>query len=344
MATQAQPVTAPALDFAVVGAAKAGTTALFNLLRTHPGLYLPEGKELPYFVTPKHAYFESPAEFFADAFQGRGPGQLCGTVTPQYLFGALVGLRTGQSVPPGAAETIVPSRIRDAYPEARLIAILRDPVARARSHHRMSTMRGFEQRPFDLAIDELLRPEALSESRARPGEVSGYVVLGEYARLLEGFYETFPREQLLVLFHDDLERDPAAVCEAAFAFLGVDPGFRPPNLGRRYHEGGSRRRFAWLDLTTWQHAAARSAALRRLWHSLPPSLRLRVLKRFGLASRRLFMWNRVPADATADPDPPSEETLARLRAHYREDGQRLRELLGATPSWEEDDPGAEREA
>ena len=50
---------APGLDFVIVGAAKAGTTALFHLLRTHPGLFLPEGKELPYFVAPKHTYYES---------------------------------------------------------------------------------------------------------------------------------------------------------------------------------------------------------------------------------------------------------------------------------------------
>lgn len=333
-ATLTRPVGAPPLDFFVVGAAKAGTTALFHLLRTHPELCLPEGKELPYFVTPKHAYYESPAEFFADAFRHRGEGQLCGTVTPQYLYGALLGPeRTAEA--PRSPETTIPGRIRDAYPGARLIAILRDPAARARSHHRMSTMRGFEQRPFDLAVEELLTPGALAESRARPDEANGYVVLGEYGRLLGGYFDVFGREQLLVLFHEELERDPAAVCAAVFAFLGVDPEFRPPNLGRRYHDGGSRRRFAWLDLTRWQRAARGSAALSGLWQRAPRPLRLRILRRFNLASRRLFLWNRVPVDAVKEPDTPSAETLARLRDHYREDERRLRELLGGPPPWAE---------
>jgi hypothetical protein len=333
-------VGAPALDFVVVGAAKAGTTALFYLLRTHPELFLPAGKELPYFVAPKHTYYESPTEFFADAFASCNGAQLCGTVTPQYLYGALLGPDAQRvTAPPGISEKAIPERIRDAYPEAKLIAILRDPVARARSHHRMSTMRGFERRAFDTAIDELLEPDALAESRARPNETNNYVVIGEYARLLRGYFEVFPREQLLVLFQDQLEGDPEAACASVFAFLGVDPGFRPPNLGKRYHDGGSRRRFAWLDISTWQRRARDSAALRGLWRRVPRSLRLRVLRRFNLTSRRLLLWNRVPVEAGAEPDPPRPETLARLRDHYRDDGGQLRELLGAVPPWEEPERG-----
>ena len=333
MAAPAPTDNAPSLDFAVVGAAKAGTTALFNLLRAHPQLYLPEGKELPYFLTSEHAYYDSAPAFFAEAFRDRGPGQHCGTVTPQYLYGTLVGDRTAAQ----PAETAIPARIRDAYPEVKLIAVLRDPVARARSYHRMSRMRGQEPRPFDLAIEELLKPDALAEARARPHVKNSYVVLGEYGRLLRGFFDVFPREQLLVLFHDELERDPAAVCATAFSFLGVDAGFRPENLGHRYNEKGSRRRFAWMDLTTWQRAAVRSATLKGIWRRVPPALRLRILNRFDIAVWRLFLWNRVPVDSRVDPDPADAETLARLRDHYREDGRRLRELLGVTPPWEEDE-------
>ncbi len=331
----------PGLDFAVIGAAKAGTTALFHLIRTHPELYLPEGKELPYFVSPRHSYYESPAQFYAGAFGGRRSGQLCGTVTPQYLYGALLGPDDERvTAPRGESERLVPERIRDVYPEARLIAILRDPVARAHSHHRMSRMRGFEGRPFDTAVAELLEPDALAASRERPTEINGYVVLGEYARLLQGYLDVFPREQLLVLRHDRLASDPGAVCGEVFAFLGVDPDFAPPNLGRRYHEGANRRRFGWLDLTSWQQEARRSSALTDLWQRLPRGFRRRALERYNLASRRLQLWNKAPADAEPEPDPPSEETLARLRAHYRNEERRLQALLGAAaPS-----AGAKRES
>lgn len=331
---------APGLDFVVIGAAKAGTTALFHLLRTHPQLCLPEGKELPYFVAPKHTYYESPETFFADAFGPRAPGRLYGTATPQYLYGALLGADAERvTAPPGESETLVPRRIRDAYPEAKLIAILRDPVSRARSHHRMSTMRGFEQRPFDRAIEELLTPDALRKSRARPSEINGYVVLGEYGRLLRGYLEVFPREQLLVLSHEDLDDDPAAVCRQVFAFLGVDPEFTPPNLGRRYHEGGTRRRFAWMDVASWQSTVRRSGGLRRAWQLLPRRLRLGALRRFNRVERRLFFWNRVPVEPTREPDPP-EKTLARLCEHYREDRAQLEQLLRPAPPPAADGPAA----
>jgi Sulfotransferase family len=329
------------LDFVVIGAAKGGTTALFNLLRAHPELYLPESKELPYFAVPRHAYYSSPAEFFAEAFRRRGERQLCGTVTPQYLYGALLGPQPAGAGAAGPSERIVPNRIRSAYPDVKLIAILRDPVARARSYHRMSRMREHERRPFDLAIEQLLEPAALAASRAGPRVNNSYVVLGEYGRLLQGYLDVFPREQLLVLFHEDLERDPAAVCERAFAFLGVDPDFNPPNLGHRYNEGSSRRRFEWLDLTRWQRTAARSATLRGLWQRVPLSLRRRILDWFKLAVWRLFLWNRVPAEgAGPDPDPAGAETLARLRAHYRDDEQRLSEQLGVVPPWARGEPEA----
>jgi Sulfotransferase domain len=329
-----RPPSAPGLDFVVVGAAKAGTTALFNLLRAHPELHLPEGKELPYFVSAEHDYYDSAASFYADAFRERRPGQLCGTVTPQYLYGALLGAGGGQD------ETAIPRRIHDAYPEARLIAVLRDPVARARSHHRMSRMRGFDSRGFDEAIAELLAAAALADSRARPSETNSYVVHGEYGRLLGGYLDAFPREQLLILFHEDLERDPAAACEAVFSFLGVDPGFRPPNLGRRYNEGAGRRRLAWLDPIAWQRAAVRSAVLRGLWRRLPAALRRRALGRFNLVSRRLFLWNRVPVGSGEDPDPVSAETRAALRAHFREDEAGLRARLQTAPPWSAPPPAS----
>jgi hypothetical protein len=325
----------PSLDFAVIGAAKAGTTALFSLLQAHPELHLPPGKELPYFASPSHSYYDSATEFYAEAFRDSGPAQLCGTVTPQYLFGALLGPPGERDAAPGAAERIIPSRIHDAYPEARLIAVLRDPAARAYSQYRMLALRDRDGRTFDAAVAEQLQPEALAAARAQPGAMhESYVVLGEYGRLLQGYFDVFEREQLLVLFHDELERDPAAVCERAFAFLGVDPGFRPPDLGRRHNEGASDRRFAWLDPTRWQRAAARSATLKRLWQRAPRASRRRILEKFDLASWRLFLWNRVPADAGPGPGPAGPATLERLRAHYREDGRRLRELLGGAPPWE----------
>jgi hypothetical protein len=326
------PPNRPNLDFAVIGAAKAGTTALFNMIRTHPRLHLPGRKEIPYFAWQGHSYYDSAADFFADAFEDRGEGQLCGTVSPQYLYGTPVGPGANGELPT-PDETTIPRRIRNAYPEAKLIAILRDPVARARSYHRMSTLRGQEDRSFEVAIEKLLEPAALAESRAQPNVLNNYVVLGEYGRLLQGYFDVFPPEQLLVLFHEDLERDPAATCATVFEFLGVDAGFRPPNLGQRYNEGGSRRRFEWLDLTVWQQAAARSTVLKRPWRLLPRSLRWRILKGFDLAVWEVFLWNRVPGDAPAE-SRPDEETLTRLRAHYQEDTEQLRGMLEAPLPWE----------
>ena len=88
-------------------------------------------------------------------------------------------------------ESTVPSRIHERLPHVRLIAILRDPVARAISHHQMAVMNGLDKRTFNDAIDELLRPESLRDARQHPQETTGYVAWGEYGRILAAYFDVF---------------------------------------------------------------------------------------------------------------------------------------------------------
>ncbi|MCP9488895.1 MAG: sulfotransferase [Solirubrobacteraceae bacterium MAG38_C4-C5] len=126
----------------------------------------------------------------------------------------------------GTGDADVPEiarRIRAAVPDVRLIALLRDPVKRALSHHRMATLRGQEHRTFDDAARASVVPEALDEARRAPTETTSYVVQGEYARILGAYLAVFPRERLHVALTADLAEDPLATMRAIFAFLGVEP-------------------------------------------------------------------------------------------------------------------------
>jgi hypothetical protein len=176
------------LDFLVIGAQKAGTTSLFEYLRLHPEIHMPPGKEVPYFSDDGMVAHGWEA-YLGQTFAGTDPSLSWGTASPQYMAGAVL-MPAGPVG--GAPERVVPERIRERLPEARLVAILRDPVARAESHHRMMRLRGEEPRSFDRAVAELLRPEALEQARREPTPTSAYVAWGEYGRILAGCWSPTP--------------------------------------------------------------------------------------------------------------------------------------------------------
>jgi hypothetical protein len=342
------PVEKDILDFIVIGAQKAGTTTLFQHLRSHPEISLPAGKEVPYF-SHDATYARDWSLYMGNLAKHDGlvdPTRKWGTVTPQYMVGGVY----KPDVQSGGAdrydERTVPRRIHERLPDVRLIAILRDPVARAVSHHRMLAARGRERRSFDEAIAELLQPDALAAARRRPQEITGYITWGEYGRILSGYAEVFPREQLLVAFTDELERAPGELLRRLHGFIGVSAGFEPENLGERFHVGSAERGFSWTSPSSWLSpssplspqgvgaAISRNPAARAVWRRIPETRQRRLSGRYQRLARRAAVRNRRSEtnEVTANAE-PSAATLERLRAHFAEDAERLATLLGARAPW-----------
>lgn len=313
------------LDFIVVGAQKSGTTTLFEHLRRHPELHLPPGKEAPFFSDDDH--WRGGWELYVRRyFGGAREGARWGTVTPQYMYGTLSRTATDPATQP---ERIVPERIAAHSPNARLVAILRDPVERAFSHYRMEVMRETEHRSFAEAVDELLNADRLAASRRRFAETAAYVTNGEYGRILAPYFELFG-DQVHVVFSADLATDPAGTVAAVTRFIGVDGGFRPATLGQRYRAGAARRRFRGLNLYTVQETVAATPAIRAAWRALPGRVRTRIDDTFKEAAYQLDVRNRV---VVPEPERPSPELEARLREHYAEDRETLKTLTGLEPPW-----------
>jgi hypothetical protein len=226
---------------------------------------------------------------------------------------------------------VIPERIRSTAPDVKLIAVLRDPVARAVSGYRMMVKKDAETRTFAEAIEELLRPEALEAARQDPRADSSHVVRGEYGRILAGFFEVFPGEQIKAVFSDELEREPERVVREIFEFIGVDAEFVPPNLRQRYHAGGGRR-FEWLDLARLENRMYGSRVIRAIWYRIPGRIREFVYRHFRRTRFRVYQWNIDPRDVEFEVDPSTE---AALRRHYEQDGRVLSELLGRELPWAE---------
>jgi hypothetical protein len=292
------------LDFVVIGAQKAGTTTLFEHLRFHPSLYLPPSKEAAFF-NRSELHKRGVDYFFTSFFADAPTDALWGTVTPGYMCD------------PG-----VPARLGEAFPDIRIIAILRDPVERSWSHFRMSTRRGLETRSYSQAISDQLDPDQVVLNRRSLSETDTYVAWGEYGRILSNYRQHFPAEQILVVSTHTLERSPETVLAAVYRFLAV-PAIWPPDLGRHYHVGGDSERIPHL-----QQRAENRTLVRWVWHRFSQGHR-------DLIFERINRWNANIASAAESGVRPhlSCELLDRLERHFAGDHETLRQALGVGFEW-----------
>ncbi len=299
-------MTAP-LDFLVIGAQKAGTTTLWQLLRGHPQLAFPPAKEAPFFTEDS---YERGVEWFArTVFGDAAAGRLRGTVTPHYMLGT-----------PDAPVPLVAARIARDLPDVRLIALLRDPVERAVSHWRMSRRRGIEPRGVDEALREELTGGALAEARQRPTSTNSYIAQGEYGRILGEYLRHLPRERLLVELTDHLARDPGAVLGRVLRFLGVEADWRPGSVDGRWFVGGEQPRITPEASDALYHQLLRDV------FPLAGAAHDDVAHGFWLAFQQ---WNVVPEE----PPVIDADLEDLLRTHFASDAERLAELLEVTVPW-----------
>jgi Sulfotransferase domain len=138
---------------------------------------------------------------------------------------------TGEASPYYMFHPLAPERIARAVPDVRLVVSLREPVARAWSHHQYETQQGFEDKPFPEAIaleetrlageEERLRREPAYESFAHRHHA--YLRRGHYAEQLERLYQYFDPEQVLVLRSESMFTDPQGELDRVWAHLGLSP-------------------------------------------------------------------------------------------------------------------------
>ena len=203
-------------DFLIIGAPKAGSTALHAALARHPALYMSEVKEPKFFLTDgppparggpgdvqtyrEHVWRRSDYEALFDAAPA---GTLRGESTPLYLH-----------------DPAAHRRIRALIPRARLIVVLRDPVERAHSNWTHMWSAGLEP------VGDVVSACAEEQRRVEAGWASfwQYVGLGRYGEQLEHLYTQFPAEQVLILRYVTLVDAPAETLDRICRFLGVAPG------------------------------------------------------------------------------------------------------------------------
>lgn len=289
------------IDFLMIGAQKSGTTSLWKHVAAHPQIFVPATKEVEFFSDPRR--FEQGVDWYWETFFAGAPEGACkGEATTQYMM-----------------FPEVPGRIHDAFPEVKLLALLRNPIDRAYSHYRMSVTRGYETRSFEHCVDALrTRPEG-----EEPDIHRDYLRFGEYGRILEGYLRHFDADQLHMVFTETLDVDPTRVTRSVYEFLGVDSSFRPRNLSKRFNVSGER---------------AMPAVGQSLRRAAGRARRLPILDRLISQDRyeAFKFWTRTEMNVRGTRDPGPNPTLrARLASHFAPDVRKLRRELGIEMPWPE---------
>lgn len=293
-------------NFLVIGAQKAGTTSLYYYLGQHPQIYMSPVKEPNFFAaegetSDPHDPNVTSIEAYRRLFKGVSDETAIGEVSPWYLY-----------------SQNAPERIKHYLPDAKLIAILRNPIERAYSQFLHFVREGREHHTdFVRALreEEIRVRDNLAAGRdADRGAHGAYVSRGFYYAQLKRYLELFDRDQIKIILSEDLSSDPSGVLQDVFRFLEVDKTILPATSAKHNVSGVPKNRVLHAFL-------AKPHALKRLYRPLKPhlpsGLRLRLAGVLaGLNDKNTVGTPRLPPEARQ-----------RLIEVYRDDILQLQELL-----------------
>ncbi len=230
-------------DFLIIGEMKCGTTSLYDMLAQHPDVHPALFKETLYFTQLR----QHGLTWYRSRFPVRRGG-ITGEATPDYLM-----------------DPAVPTRVADALPDARFVAVLRDPRKRAWSHYHYSNRaERNDPRPApprdELSFEDAIAAEerrlaaawprhGIDHGAERTIRLRSYLRRGHYAEHLQRWQSIVGRERIHVLTVEELNARPDEVQRDLHRFLGLDP--EPVHVERRNVHAKPD-----MPEATWQHLDA----------------------------------------------------------------------------------------
>ena len=230
----------PLPNFFIIGAAKAGTSSLYMYLKQHPQIFMSPIKE-PHFFS-----------YDSESKHTRGPGDpIHKAITELNDYQALFSGVTSETMIGEASTSYLyrpeaPGRIHAMVPQARLIAVLRNPVERAFSAY-MHVVR--DQRETAGSFAAALALE--DERRAMGWEpIWHFTRVGRYHEQLSRYFALFDPGQIKIVLYEDLIQNQTGFLRDIFTFLQVDPDFNPVSVAR-FNVSGEQKSTAIYRLTRW---------------------------------------------------------------------------------------------
>jgi hypothetical protein len=297
-------------DFFIAGHPKSGTTALYEMLREHPQIFLPAEKEPWFFATelherppPRPSGIPATLADYAALYEDAQEAQRAGDASPMYLWS-----RTAAA------------RIAAACPDARIVVILREPVGFLRSLHLQFVQTYVESEP------DFARAIALEPARRAGREIPRHtywpkaLVYSDFVRYVEQlrrYEELFAPEQLKVMIYDDFRADNEHAVREVLRFLDVDDSFRVASVeanptvsvrNRRLHE--------LVHALSVGHGPASRTVKNAIKAVTPRRARRKALH----ATQRRVIFT--------EPEPADEGLTAELRGRFRGEVAALSAHLG----------------
>jgi len=195
------------LDFIGIGAQKSATSWIYKCLLEHPEICGCPNKETHFFSRDKD--FKKGPNFYKKYFIHCDPNKVVGEFSTSYL-----------------SDKNAYKRIKKYFPEVKIIVCLRNPIDRAFSHylHLRSKNKIDKQTTLLEAIKKY--PEIIEN--------------GKYGKHLARFFNNFYKEQILVLFYDDIKNNPKKFIKNIFKFLGVNEKFIATGTNKKYNTSSAR--------------------------------------------------------------------------------------------------------
>jgi len=202
-------------NFLIVGAQKAGTTALHYYLDEHPDIFMSPKKEVHFFDLDEN--YARGLKWYEKHFRKHHKEHAVGESSPLYMY-----------------LEKVPRRIAKTLPEVKLIFVLRDPVTRAYSHYWHAVRRGVEYLTFEESLK--VEEERIRKSFYYRREFS-YMDRGKYLIQIKRFLKFFSRKQMIFIISEELRRHQERILTQIYRFLDVDPTFHGTRLHKPWHTG-----------------------------------------------------------------------------------------------------------
>jgi len=277
------------VDFIGVGMPRAGTTWIYNCLKEHPEICISRDKEVHFF----DFNFAKGIEYYKSFFEHCGKEKIKGEFTAGYF-----------------SEEKTLQRIKEAFPDVKIIVSLRNPVERAFSHYlyRKRTRGWFKK--FSDVLDN---------------DPINIISTGFYYKHLLRIYKYFNPEQVLVVIHDESKQNPQKFIQEIFRFLGVNILFKPSSLFQEMNQSKDFRywfpQFEWLIL---RMPAVTNYKIGRTFAGL-----MRLIDPFNIITK--IIWNirnfNVRIGAWQEEEILPDDMREYLKKLYAEDILNLEKLL-----------------
>jgi uncharacterized protein YbcI len=285
-------------DFFIPGAAKSGTTTLYQLLSQHPDLFFPKSRKEPFFFSfgdEAPAYQDDQfnsihvwkTKEYLDLYAPASASQLCGDASTSYLY-------TYQKTLP-----LIRQFYGDQASSLKSVILLRNPIDRAYSHYTYLIRNGFENRTFEEAISK-----SGIEIWKKKRWGFDYLEYGRYAKQVEAFQQAIPNTRIWLT--EDLKK--AETINEIMSFLGIQPIALHADI--KANPSGIPKNRKAVDFLR------KNALAKKIGKALPPSMQARLKnKRDKVMSKMLKK------------EPMKAQTRESLKQVYEKDVQKLEKLI-----------------